>query len=154
MMYAIKTNAKPGHPNDKIIAYDWFVDDVQEMSQARPYANIAFKKPGVYSVKVRFTSDFGQISEETISLTVNQNQPPMCKPTITDTGSSITVNSNCTDEDGKIVGIKYQWREDGAETSAGKSLRFTKSLHDSLHIIIRATDDSGDQTTAEISWNK
>jgi len=154
MMYAIKTNAKPGHPNDKIIAYDWFVDDVQEMTQARPYANIAFKKPGVYSVKVRFTSDFGQISEETISLTVNQNQPPMCKPTITDTGSSITVNSNCTDEDGKIVGIKYQWREDGAETSAGKSLRFTKSLHDSLHIIIRATDDSGDQTTAEISWNK
>lgn len=154
MMYAIKTNAKPGHPNDKIISYEWFVDDQQEMTQSRPYANIAFKTPGAYTVKVRFTSEFGQVSEENISLIVNQNQPPVCTPTITDTGSSITVNSNCTDEDGKIVGIKYQWREDGAETSAGKSLRFTKSLHDSLRIIVRATDDSGEQTSAEINWNK
>ncbi len=101
---------------------------------------------------MKFLTEFGQEGELTETLTAVPNKPPVCEPFITETSSSITVNSNCKDEDGKIISLKYSWREDGYESSGGTRLRFTKSLHDKLNISIRATDDSAEESLSTIEW--
>jgi len=150
--YSAKTNAKPGHPNDSIATYAWLLDDVVLEGQGKPYANVEIVEPGEYKLTVKFTTDYGQEGEIHRLLTVVPNKPPVCEPFITDTSTSITVNANCTDEDGKIISLRYTWREDGYESSGGTRLRFTKSLHQSLYVRIRATDDSGAETLTEIKW--
>ena len=147
-----KTNGRPGHPNDRMESYRWLLNGVEQVGESRSSATLQFTEPGDYEVSVEFTSRFGQSETLVEQVSVVPNQPPVCEPFITETSSSVTVNANCKDEDGRIVSIRYTWREDGYETSGGTRLRFTKSLHERLNVIIRAVDDSGAQTTSEINW--
>jgi hypothetical protein len=149
---SVRTNAKAGHPDDRIETYRWFVNDQVIESETRPYSTIVLNEPGDYDVSVEFTSKFGQVEKLSEKVTVVQNQPPICEPYFTEYSSSVTLYSNCKDVDGKIIGIKYQWRDDGYETSGGTQLRFTKSLHEKLNVVIKATDDSGVETTSTVNW--
>ena len=152
--YSVRTNAKPGHPNDSMQSYTWLLDGVELAGQTKPYANVAIQNPGTYNLSVKFKTEYGQEGELQQALTVVPNKPPVCEPTVTESTSSVTVASNCKDADGKIISIKYTWRDDGYESSGGTKLRFTKSLHDSLNVRIRATDDSGAETVSEVQWTK
>lgn len=150
--YGVRTNAKPGHPNDKMKSYQWLLDGKELEGQVKPYANVEIKEAGKHQLTVKFLTEYGQTGELNEELTVVPNKPPVCTPTITESSSSITVNANCKDEDGKIISLKYTWREDGYESSGGTRIRFTKSLHDKLRVQVRATDDSGEDSIAVIEW--
>jgi hypothetical protein len=152
--YSVRTNAKPGHPNDSMKSYAWLLDGAELAGQTKPYATVAIQNPGTYNLSVKFKTEYGQEGELQQVLTVVPNKPPVCEPTVTESASSVTVASNCKDTDGKIISIKYTWRDDGYESSGGTKLRFTKSLHDSLNVRIRATDDSGAETVSEVQWTK
>lgn len=152
LSYSVRTNAKPGHPNDSMKSYTWLLNGEELTGQTKPYANVEIQEPGEHQLTVKFMTEFGQEGELTETLTAVPNKPPVCQPFITETSSSITVNANCKDEDGKIISIKYSWREDGYESSGGTRLRFTKSLHDKLNISIRATDDSAEESISTIEW--
>lgn len=151
--YSARTNAKPGHPNDSIASYVWLLDGTVLEGQTKPYTSVDIAEPGAYQLTVKFTTEYGQEGELNELLTVAPNKPPVCEPFISETSSSITVNANCKDEDGKIVSLKYAWREDGYESSGGTRLRFTKSLHQSLDVKLRATDDSGAETVTQVKWS-
>ncbi|WP_240224743.1 hypothetical protein [Rheinheimera hassiensis] len=149
---SVRTNAKAGHPDDKIEAYKWFINGQPIEKETRPYATLQLEEAGDYDLTVEFLSKFGQLETLTERVSVTPNQPPICEPYFSEYSSSVTLFSNCSDVDGKIIGIKYQWRDDGYETSGGTQLRFTKSLHESLDVTIRATDDSGAETTSVVKW--
>lgn len=150
--YSVRTNAKPGHPNDSMQSYSWWLNGEELTGQTKPYANVEVKEPGEHQLTVKFLTKYGQEGELNQTLTAVPNKPPVCEPFITETSSSITVNANCKDADGKIISLKYSWRDDGYESSGGTRLRFTKSLHDKLNISIRATDDSGEESMSTIEW--
>jgi hypothetical protein len=154
VMITAKSNAVAGHPDDKIEKYDWSVNGQANESLTRYYANIELNEPGTYTIAVDFTSKFGQTGAQEQTVEVVPNTPAVCEPYWKEDSSSITAYANCRDDDGKIIGITYQWREDGYVSSGGTRLRFTKSLHDSIKLIIRATDDSGAETVSQIEWNK
>jgi hypothetical protein len=151
LVMTYRVSVDPGHPRDYSGSYEWFVDGVRVPDAESSFNKVEFETAGEYEVKVIATSRMGQVEEYIDTVEVMPNQPPVCEPALTETSSSITVSTNCSDSDGKIIKTLYQWGEN-EETSGSSTLRFSKVLHPTQQVNIRAVDDSGEEVTATIGW--
>ena len=151
LVMTYRVSVDPGHPRDYSGSYEWFIDGVKVPDAESSFNKVELDEAGQYEVKVIATSRMGQVEEYTDMVEVMPNQPPVCEPQLTETSSSITVVANCSDSDGDIIKTLYQWGEN-EETSGSSTLRFSKALHPTQQVRIRALDDSGEEVTATIGW--
>lgn len=148
---SLKAFADPGHPKDVMESYQWFVDGTLVEGATSSFTKHTLDTAGTYSVKVVATSRMGQIKEITNQVVAIANQPPTCSPELRESISHVTVIANCSDSDGRIVGIRYAWNEVN-ETSGGSSLSFSKAAYPSVNLTIRAVDDSSESIITNIKW--
>jgi hypothetical protein len=151
LVMTYRVSVEPGHPRDYSGTYEWFIDGVKIPDAESSFNKVELSEPGEYEVKVIATSRMGQVAESIDTIVVAANQPPSCEPELNQTNSSITVVTNCSDSDGKIIRVLYQWG-DNDEMSGSTTLRFSKGLHPTQRVNIRAIDDSGEEVTATIGW--
>jgi hypothetical protein len=151
LVMTYRVSVDPGHPRDYSGSYEWFVDGVKVPDAESSFNKVELNEPGDHEVKIIATSRMGQVAEHVDTIIVAANQPPICEPELSETSSSVTVITNCSDTDGKIIKTFYQWG-DNEETSGSTTLRFSKTLHPTQQVDIRAIDDSGEEVTATIGW--
>lgn len=143
-------SADPGHPRDYATEFSWELngEPIEGISSAN---RIEITEPGVYDVSVNITTKYGQVEQFTETVTVIPNEAPYCEPQLESTETTITVKTNCRDNDGRI--IAYRWLWDGQEQGPfGTQIRFSKHQYPNLSIEFFAIDDSGADFRGTFEW--
>lgn len=147
----MSASANPGHPRDYATDYEWMVDGEIIDGATRSAAKKEITEPGSYELSVEVTTQYGQKTRITENITVVPNENPQCEPLMNTSGSYITLRTQCTDADGRIIG--YRWIWNGEEQGPyGTQIRFNKQQYESLDVTFFAIDDSGGETKGDFSW--
>lgn len=147
----MSASATPGHPRDYAKEYKWMVDGKVIEGETRSTAKKEITEPGSYELSVEVTTQYGQKTVITEDIMVVPNENPQCEPVMNTSGSYITLRTQCTDPDGRIIG--YRWIWNGEEQGPyGTQIRFNKQQYESLDVTFFAIDDSGGETKGDFSW--
>lgn len=133
-------------------SWDWDNDgsfDLRESTSA--YATHTYTTPGAYTVKLRVENNQGNSNEDTTTVNIISNQPPVANPGGPYEGLvSETINLNASssyDPDGSI--LYYYWiLPDGEEinvTSSTTSYIFNNALNGNIKLLVY--DDEGAEST-------
>lgn len=147
----LSASAQPGHPRDYATDFVWSLNgDVQE-GEDSSVSRIEITEPGTYEVGVEITTEYGQVQSFTEEIIVVPNEKPICEPELQDSDAFVTLKTNCTDSDGRV--IAYRWIWDGEEQGPyGTQIRFNKKQYPNLDVTFFAIDDSGGETQGEFNW--
>lgn len=142
--------ADPGHPRDLPKIYRWYVND-ELIDGENSFNKIDLKEHGEYDIKVEIESEFGQVGTFTEQVSIAPNIPPICEPAVDNSEAStfITITLNCSDADGIVARRTYKLN-DFDETTVSGQIRIRKGSYESIDLMIRAVDDSGDEYTIDM----
>jgi hypothetical protein len=131
-----------GHPENRVSAVKWYLNN-QLLSGAegnRPRINIA--EPGNYSVEAKVETELGVTSRASFEFVANANQAPYCTLAAFRSGTTVTVDAACRDDDGSVV--EYNWKVDGEPVATtSRRISFSRPTGVSINIELTARDDSG-----------
>ncbi|MEW6601889.1 MAG: PKD domain-containing protein [Nitrospirota bacterium] len=140
----LTTRKTGGHPRDGILTYDW---QMNNQSISNKYAaSVKMYDPGKYDLSLNINTKFGYSSSVTDTVTVTENQSPICDFTYDDKlAYGVTYfTAKCTDNDGSIV--KYNW-DFGNGTTSGMYRTYARYEAAGLYTVtLTGTDDSGAET--------
>ena len=131
-------------PDGSIITYDWnFGDGTDLGSDVKP--SHTYTHHGVYTVTLIVTDNDGSISEDTCTVTVQNNAP------VASAGSDLTImvdeigsfdGSGSTDVDGSITSCDWDWG-DGSTHGSGATPTHSYSTAGVYTVTLTVTDDDG-----------
>ncbi|MCO4319946.1 hypothetical protein [Aliidiomarina quisquiliarum] len=138
------------HPDDRVNHIVWFLNG-EQIGEPRSTGYVDLEEAGTFELKAEIHTRLGQIATVTEMVTLSPNQPPVCVPLVTETSTAFRVETNCTDDDGRIVRYEWEWL-DGTSSQNRPTLSFSKTNHETLSVTFRAYDDSGDYAEHAVSW--
>lgn len=132
------------HPDDRLETIEWFLNGVSIGEDSR-YGRFDLLEAGSYTLSGEIRTTLGQNVMVSQEVELLPNKPPVCEPEVTRSTTSIAVNANCTDEDGKISRYEWTWGGEEQDRPRNNYIRFYNvDIHESFTVKFRAYDDSGD----------
>jgi PKD repeat protein len=121
-----------------------------------------YPDPGIYTAILRVTDDprpgapgSGQTDEDSLLVTVKQNQPPEAKILVTtlfvQAGELVSFTSDSDDPEGAKLDYAWDLDGDGATDSNVANPRFTYHKEGNYQVTLTVTDDFGQSDSASIT---
>lgn len=131
-----------GHPRDRVSHFEFEVDG-ERMNASSRYLRTPLAE-GRHDITVRMVSDYGEVVEQTETVQVEANQPPICDIRSYDTSTAWRFRSDCRDPDGRVV--DYEWTVNGEVIDMESyGLSISKGQYPARPAVkLRGLDDSGD----------
>lgn len=140
----MQLTASRTHPDDRLETIEWFLNG-ESIGEDSRYGRFDIEEVGTHVMTGVMRTVLGQEASVSETVVVAPNKPPVCNPEVTNRGTSFTVNTNCTDEDGKISRYEWSWNGEDHDRPRNNYLRFTNiDPEESFTVKFRAYDDSGD----------
>mgnify|MGYP000347835350 CR=1 FL=1 len=131
-----------GHPENRVTAVKWFLNNQQLQGVEGTRPRISVVEPGNYSVEAKVETELGVTSRASFEFVANANQTPYCTLAAFRSGTTVTVDAACKDDDGSVV--EYTWKVDGeAVATTSRRISFSRPEGATIAIQLTARDDSG-----------
>ena len=148
-----------------IAKYEWDFnsDNIWDFESDRSgSANYVYPDPGIYTAILRVTDDprpglpgSGQTDEDSLLVTVKQNQPPEAKILVTtlfvQTGELVSFKSDSDDPEGASLDYAWDLDGDGRTDSNTANPRFTYRREGNYQVTLTVTDDFGQSDTDRVT---
>jgi YD repeat-containing protein len=140
-------------PDGTILSYQWAFGDGGTCTAV--ICNHAYSTPGIYTVTLTVTDNFGATASATTASTITNRAPavsltgPANNAAFT-AGSSVTLNSTASDNDGVINKVEFFQGATklGEDTTSPYSFSWTSVPAGSYVLTAQATDNVGGMTTS------
>ncbi len=130
-----------GHPRDKVVEYNYTVNG-EPMELMGRYGQ-AVLGAGEHTVKLEIVSEFGLTGTVEETLSVYENEPPVCELEIYEGTFRYTVRNVCDDPDGYVTNYQW-WVNDEPLILTGYRISIPKKVNgETITIKSIGTDDSG-----------
>ncbi|WP_166255988.1 hypothetical protein [Marinobacter salicampi] len=136
-----RPDMRGGHPRDKVVEYNYTVNG-EPMKLVGRYGQTVLDA-GDHTVRLEIVSEFGLTGTVEQTVSVYENEPPVCELEIYEGTFNYTVRNACNDPDGYVKNYRW-WINDEPLVLTGYRISIPKKINgEQITIKSIGTDDSG-----------
>lgn len=156
LYYTLRSKVWPGDNRDFVTKYNWSLNGSAIDGDTAFMKRFEFTEPGEYDLTLLTETHHGQTHTETVKIKVVPNKAPTCEPFTELRSNTLIVHANCSDVDGKITQIHYNFDDyagvNRTMQSYSQLLLFQAIQYPSVSVNITAFDDSGASVNSVVHY--
>ncbi|SEI72848.1 PKD repeat-containing protein, partial [Cyclobacterium xiamenense] len=146
----IQFDASESEANGIIVSYAWDFGDDNSSTLVSPVHT--FTAPGTYTVTLLVTDDAGDTAETTLTITVQENLPPVAVPeaNVTSGNAPLTVSFAGDGSSDDLDDLTYFWNFGNGDSSNEENPTYTFTEPGTYTVILTVTDGIGNEDEKQL----